>query len=205
MGLGVKFYPHTQKLCAQSHFSFALGLVAGTGLPLSKTTLHRLGPSSRQMELKMLTMVPAGFRTGPLLRAKVPEDSTSTISGSQEKGASTEVKYLDQYATIASFPRNGVNVVKKIASSDNHEAKALRSRSAMDLANARSAFMTSCRASSSVLTFFIDMSLVKLTLFKFIMAQTGRPALHSRRPVEFPVFVCVWLNFNSSFTRWSYT
>ena len=49
---------------------------------------------------------------------------------------------------MASFPRSGVDVVKKMASSDSHVAKAFMSRSAIDLAKDRSAFMTSCRVFS---------------------------------------------------------
>ena len=62
------------------------------GLPLSNTTRQRFGPSSRQIELKRATVLPDGSRTGPVLRASVPEASTSTWSGAQENGASLAVK-----------------------------------------------------------------------------------------------------------------
>ena len=122
--------------------------LVGAEQPLSKITLHCSGVSRRQMELNMPMRVPEGSCTGPLLRARVPDGNTSTVSGSQENGASAESKYLDQYARTDSLPRSGVDVVKKMASSDSHLAKAFMSRSAIDLAKDRSAFMTSCRVSS---------------------------------------------------------
>ena len=48
------------------------------GLPLSNTTRQRFGPSRRQIELKRAIALPDGSRTRPVLRASVPEASTST-------------------------------------------------------------------------------------------------------------------------------
>ena len=64
------------------------GAFGQAGHPLSKTIRHRPGPSRRQIDVNVATVVPAGSRTGPVLRASVPESSTSTCSGSQEKGGS---------------------------------------------------------------------------------------------------------------------
>ena len=55
--------------------------------PLSNTTRQRPSASRRQIELKIPVCLPFGSFTGPLLSPSVPDESTSTVSGSQENGA----------------------------------------------------------------------------------------------------------------------
>ncbi len=55
--------------------------------PLSNTTRQRPSASRRQIELNVPICLPSGSHTDPLLRARVPDARTSTISGFQEKGA----------------------------------------------------------------------------------------------------------------------
>ncbi|GEM_PF-5844856 len=55
--------------------------------PLSKMMRHLPGASSRQMEIKVPVSRPPESKTGPVLKASVPESRTSTVSGCQEKGA----------------------------------------------------------------------------------------------------------------------
>ena len=57
------------------------------GQPLSKTIRHWPSFSRRQTELNVPTRLPAGSKTGPLLKASSPESSTSTLSGAHENGA----------------------------------------------------------------------------------------------------------------------
>ena len=56
-------------------------------LPLSKTTRQTPGASWRQIDVKVAKRLPEGSNTGPELIASVPDASTSTLSGAQEKGA----------------------------------------------------------------------------------------------------------------------
>src|ERR1700680_203571 len=52
-------------------------LALHTASPLSNTMRHTLSASSRQMELKRLTILPSSY-TGPVLSARLPEARTST-------------------------------------------------------------------------------------------------------------------------------
>ena len=47
-----------------------------------------LSKTLASIDVNVPVCVPAGSRTGPVLSASVPESSTSTCAGSQEKGAS---------------------------------------------------------------------------------------------------------------------
>src|SRR6266487_586318 len=64
----------------------AAGAQSHAGQPLSNTTFQRPSASRRQIELNVPICRPPGSRTGPLLRARVPESSTSTRSGAHENG-----------------------------------------------------------------------------------------------------------------------
>jgi hypothetical protein len=67
------------------------------------TTRHRPSASRRQIELNVPIRRPEGSRTGPLLNARLPEASTSTDSGSQEKGAAGPSKYGRQPSSTAAL------------------------------------------------------------------------------------------------------
>ena len=58
------------------------------GQPLSRTIFQRPPGSRRQVELNVPTRFPDGSMTGPWLSASVPDSTTSTVCGAQEKGAS---------------------------------------------------------------------------------------------------------------------
>ena len=58
-----------------------------TSLPLSKMMRQVPGASRRQIDVKVAKSLPCGSRTGPLDSARLPESSTSTVSGCHENGA----------------------------------------------------------------------------------------------------------------------
>jgi hypothetical protein len=101
--------------------------------------------------LKRAVTSPLGFRTGPVDSASWPEASTSTWSGSHEKGAFGPSKKAFQPSITAALPRNTLRPPKNSVSSATRRAKAAMSRSAMLRANARSAANTSARQVSCAL------------------------------------------------------
>src|SRR6516165_6919784 len=60
---------------------------AQTSHPESKTMRQVFCASKRQIEVYLPISLPVESCTGPLLSASRPESNTSTVSGSQEKGA----------------------------------------------------------------------------------------------------------------------
>src|SRR5512140_196301 len=111
------------------------------GHPLSKMIFHAPSGPRRQIELKVPICFPVGSFTGPLLKASVPESSTSTISGSHENGAASPSKNRFHAVTTAAFPRNAF-FPPKIASSETYEPNASSFRSAIVRANAASVART---------------------------------------------------------------
>src|SRR5262249_27378576 len=99
-------------------------LQSQTSQPWSKTMRPGLGASRRQIEEKRAKALPSGLSTGPVLSASVPEASTSTLSGAQEKGASGFSKKRFQKAVTCSLPRSGSEPEKKTASSEMYELNA---------------------------------------------------------------------------------
>jgi len=95
---------------------YGRGRQSHTAQPLSNTTRHRPSASRRQIELNVPIWRPLGSRTGPLLRASVPDSRTSTIWGLQENGAAAPSKKGCQPATTAALPRSVSRRLKKTAS-----------------------------------------------------------------------------------------
>ena len=118
---------------------------------------HTPGLSWRQMEENRDTTRPWGSWTGPVLSASVPEASTSTLSGSQENGASGPSKKRRQYSATGPAPCSGSGPLKKTASSARKLLNAVKSLSAMVRANARSVASTCARASSPVASALFDL------------------------------------------------
>src|SRR5262249_45247752 len=85
---------------------------------------------------------PAGSRTGPDEIASVPESSTSTISGSHEKGALGPSKKPFHRSATWRAPRDTPVLDTNTVSSARNLAKAAASRSAIVLANAISVLRT---------------------------------------------------------------
>src|SRR6185295_3000530 len=95
------------------------------GQPLSKTIFHAPPGSRRHTELKVPTRFPCGSRTGPLLKASMPESSTSTRSGSQENGARGPSYKRFQPDATAALPRSTSVSLKNTASSARNDANVL--------------------------------------------------------------------------------
>jgi hypothetical protein len=120
-----------------------------TRSPLSNTMRHVFGASRRQTELNLPTILPLTTTT-PVLRARSPDGSTSTASGAQENGASLSLNNGRQASAICVTPRSTPALLKNTASCDKKRRKALKSRSAIDCANAVSVAKTCCCAVGGV-------------------------------------------------------
>ena len=119
------------------------------GQPLSRTIFHLPSGSRRQTELKVPVRLPDGSRTGPEDMARVPESSTSTVSGAQENGACAPSKKAFHRSATCLAPRVTLPLDMNTVSAARNAANAVGLRSARVLAKAISVCRT-CSLSSAL-------------------------------------------------------